>query len=123
MHRCLSIAELLTQICGEIYAFPESRPTLASMGRSCRTFKDVALGVLWREQHSLLPLFRTFPPDLWQKRDSEEGNGRKYVRTHNALGDYFFDICVVLAATDRGLGLGSIQSVRRTHRVYVPARQ
>lgn len=40
------------------------RCTLAALARTCRTFHDPALDILWYELSSLLPLLSTLPPDL-----------------------------------------------------------
>ncbi|KAH7917134.1 hypothetical protein BV22DRAFT_1026932, partial [Leucogyrophana mollusca] len=42
---------------------------LASLARTCRTFRDPALDVLWSFLKSFDPLIRCLPQDLWEMDD------------------------------------------------------
>ncbi|KAJ7635267.1 hypothetical protein FB45DRAFT_1143401 [Roridomyces roridus] len=41
------------------------KSNLASLARTCKTFRDPALDLLWCRQTSLQPALRLFPEDLW----------------------------------------------------------
>ncbi|OAX34371.1 hypothetical protein K503DRAFT_453401 [Rhizopogon vinicolor AM-OR11-026] len=77
MHPCLLIPEVLQQIFSNFdlsgteqncFTRPDrrvARHSLAALCRVCRSFKDVALDVLWVELLNLQPLFTRLPQDLW----------------------------------------------------------
>ncbi|KAJ7656801.1 hypothetical protein DFH06DRAFT_991494, partial [Mycena polygramma] len=44
--------------------------SLARLARTCRTFSDSSLDILWRSQESLAPLLRCFPPHVWEITES-----------------------------------------------------
>ncbi|KAJ7112019.1 hypothetical protein C8R43DRAFT_935722 [Mycena crocata] len=77
MHHCLQIAEMVHTIC--FYADParemdvsarlhwRNRPKqrdLARLARTCKTFRDPALDILWKSIN-LMHLIHCLPPDLW----------------------------------------------------------
>ena len=61
MHRCLLIQELLSIIFHHAHA----RKTLARLARTCKTFQDPALDILWCTQDTLLYLLKCLPCDAW----------------------------------------------------------
>ncbi|KAH7924043.1 hypothetical protein BV22DRAFT_541321 [Leucogyrophana mollusca] len=79
MHRCLHATDILYEIASKIYGYPgdpstmrmpvlrQARADLASLARTCRTFRDPALDVLWSFLNSFDPLIRCLPQDLWVK--------------------------------------------------------
>jgi hypothetical protein len=72
MHPCLGIPEISRMICEEAasvqFTFPlQGTRTLSSLARTCRALSSPALDLLWEMQFSLLPLFKTFPSDLWRE--------------------------------------------------------
>ncbi|KAH7924042.1 hypothetical protein BV22DRAFT_541174 [Leucogyrophana mollusca] len=81
MHRCLHITHILYDIASNIYGhvdplstknlpgLRQARADLASLARTCRTFRDPALDVLWSFLTSFHPLIRCLPQDLWVKDD------------------------------------------------------
>ncbi|KAI0715672.1 hypothetical protein C8T65DRAFT_643659 [Cerioporus squamosus] len=66
MHKVLHLPELLLQIC----AFADNR-TLAVLARSCGSFHECAIQVLWSDLRSLVPLVRCFPSDVWKEEGGE----------------------------------------------------
>ena len=67
-------------------------PSLASLARTCKTFLEPTLNVLWYTQTTLVPLVRTLPEDLWIEdvvgyvsRYGEKDPVRRLVRHHNTL--------------------------------------
>ncbi|KAH7922174.1 hypothetical protein BV22DRAFT_1037812 [Leucogyrophana mollusca] len=84
MHRSLQIPEILDAIISKIYEPPSAdelldywdddyslgvRVSLARLARTCRTFRDPALDVLWSFLKSFDPLIRCLPQDLWMHDD------------------------------------------------------
>ncbi|KAJ7186137.1 hypothetical protein C8R46DRAFT_1343201 [Mycena filopes] len=73
---CLKIPEILQEIFAQLLVHkPEvlvmlSRPhgaeTLSRLAQTCQRFSDPALNLLWRSQFTLIPLLKTFPPNLWE---------------------------------------------------------
>ncbi|KAG8213578.1 hypothetical protein J3R82DRAFT_10245 [Butyriboletus roseoflavus] len=69
MHHALHLEEILLNIFGQCYPpNPISRQRtsratadLAALARTCRTFKDPALDVLWTELVNLSPFARCIP--------------------------------------------------------------
>jgi len=68
MHRAFAISELLTHILGDVYNVNDKGPNLregvkdiARVSRVCKTFRDPALDLLWRNIDSLLPLLGLLP--------------------------------------------------------------
>ncbi|KAJ6491978.1 hypothetical protein C8R45DRAFT_900967 [Mycena sanguinolenta] len=65
MHHCLSILELVDNICEHLQGVDDGLGTLAALARTCRSFHDPALNYLWADQHNgLVNLIRCMPPDL-----------------------------------------------------------
>jgi hypothetical protein len=62
-HICLLPAETLFDIFTIIYEDSKrlSRTTIAALARTCRTFKEPALDVLWKDIDGLKPLVSCFP--------------------------------------------------------------
>ena len=76
MHACLVINELVVHIMGFLMegAAPGSgRPhgsrEIARLARTCKSFMDPALDLLWRTQGAVSPLVMCLPCELWEKRD------------------------------------------------------
>ncbi|KAH7929962.1 hypothetical protein BV22DRAFT_93909 [Leucogyrophana mollusca] len=63
MHQCLTVLELLHCI----FRYVALKKTLALLARTCRTFTDPALDVLYCELESLRPLIKCLPRDLWRE--------------------------------------------------------
>ncbi|KAH7911709.1 hypothetical protein BJ138DRAFT_885301 [Hygrophoropsis aurantiaca] len=61
MHRALLIEEI--QLC--IFNQVSERCTLAALARTCQTFAEAALDVLWCDLHSFTNSIRCMPHDLW----------------------------------------------------------
>ena len=66
MHRCLRIQDVLSIIFQCL-----SKASLAQLARTCTTFRDPALNILWRTQYTLLPLLRCLPQDSWAIQDKK----------------------------------------------------
>ncbi|OAX35132.1 hypothetical protein K503DRAFT_868468 [Rhizopogon vinicolor AM-OR11-026] len=93
MHACLLIPDILEHIFFDIYLSgtegglqcywevphttqPETQPeregarrSLAALSHVCRSFRDIALDVLWAELDNLEPLFTCLPQDLWTRNE------------------------------------------------------
>lgn len=73
MQRGLDILDIRLLICKEIDTFSVHRGrTLSALARSCRSFKDPALGTLWHSLSTLDPLFSCLPEDLWSPHGKNE---------------------------------------------------
>ena len=82
MHRCLQVLDIFHNIlefaCVEIWnehdpyhghhACYSSNPILAALARTCRSFLEPALDIMWRNQLTLAPLVGTLPADAIQER-------------------------------------------------------
>ncbi|KII86185.1 hypothetical protein PLICRDRAFT_43766 [Plicaturopsis crispa FD-325 SS-3] len=68
MHHCLQIGEILSQVCSALLDGDGAAglKSLARLARTCHTFSDPALDILWHTLPSLDPLIRTLPSDLWR---------------------------------------------------------
>jgi hypothetical protein len=62
-HICLLPVETLFDIFATIYEDSSrlSRTTIAALARTCRTFKEPALDVLWKDIDGFRPLISYFP--------------------------------------------------------------
>ncbi|KAJ7049623.1 hypothetical protein C8F01DRAFT_727007 [Mycena amicta] len=68
MHNCLCIAEVLDNIFGHLGGLDyHERRSLAAVARTCKTFTDPALDVLWAEQSNLENLLKCLPSNCWQE--------------------------------------------------------
>ncbi|KAJ7116932.1 hypothetical protein C8R44DRAFT_879462 [Mycena epipterygia] len=63
MHRCLQIREILDMF----FEPADSYGTLAALARTCTTFQNPALDILWRNQDTLMNLLRCMPTDLFSE--------------------------------------------------------
>ena len=73
MHHTLEIEEILLNIFGYIrgppgYTARSWSTHLAALVKTCRTFKESALDVLWEELDDLSPLARCLPAACYQLR-------------------------------------------------------
>ncbi|KAJ7171534.1 hypothetical protein C8R46DRAFT_1349476 [Mycena filopes] len=76
MHRCLRIPEILQSTFENLVvdgyrsystsAAPPDGQALSRLAQTCTGFSDLALDILWKEQASLVPLLKMFPPHLWK---------------------------------------------------------
>ena len=66
MHPCLCIDEILRIIAHELVG-SGGKATAVSLAYCCKGFEDPALDALWATQDRLLPLFKTFPTDIWSQ--------------------------------------------------------
>ena len=80
MHRCWEIGEIvigIVEVCqpektGRYTAHDkEGLRTLCSLARTCRSLERYALDALWYRQHSLAPLVKCLPDDLWVLDDAQ----------------------------------------------------
>jgi F-box-like len=67
MHRSLSIHEVLLSV----FSICDLE-TLKALARTCRTFHEPALDVLWEHQDDFLTLLKTMPSDLWEERQEHK---------------------------------------------------
>ncbi|KAJ7635234.1 hypothetical protein FB45DRAFT_830849 [Roridomyces roridus] len=58
----------------------EAKRDLASIARTCKTFRDPALDILWRRQTSLRPALLLFPEDLWVSRERGKRGFKEFRR-------------------------------------------
>jgi hypothetical protein len=66
-HVCLLPAEILCDIFTTIReddSKPSCRATVAALARTCRTFQEPALDVLWRDIKGFKPLLSCLPEDV-----------------------------------------------------------
>ncbi|OAX34625.1 hypothetical protein K503DRAFT_429912 [Rhizopogon vinicolor AM-OR11-026] len=142
VHACMLIQEILKQIFSDIYSSckdkdklkhdywrsfrcgssrPErkiARRSLAALSRVCRSFKDVALDVLWAELDNMEPLFTCLPRDLWHMSSR---NGMLTMRRPVTMADWsIFDR---YASRVRALGVLQVDSdiFGRIHEDFIHA--
>ncbi|KAG9316790.1 hypothetical protein JVU11DRAFT_2854 [Chiua virens] len=60
-HRCLAIVEVQRAIFHEVH-----KATLARLARTCQTFSNTALDILWENLASIMNLVRCLPEDIWE---------------------------------------------------------
>ncbi|KAJ7239891.1 hypothetical protein C8J57DRAFT_1727260 [Mycena rebaudengoi] len=73
MHRGLQILEIVELLCTELAgdlprygAGPPEHQSLAALARTCKTFRDPALDLLWSHQsNTMMNLLSCMPDDLW----------------------------------------------------------
>ena len=65
MHPCLNVDEIFRILLCELVD-SGAKATAVSLACCCRSFEGPALDVLWRTQHQLLPLLKSFPRDTWK---------------------------------------------------------
>lgn len=61
MHAALRLTETLAIVCEFL-----GSSTLAHLARTCRTFKEPALDVLWKVLPELYPLVNLLPDSTWE---------------------------------------------------------
>lgn len=65
-HYCLEIREILDNIFGYLVPYNyrgHGLGTLAALARTCKTFSEPALDILWYSQDSVVPLISCLPSD------------------------------------------------------------
>ncbi|KAJ6491968.1 hypothetical protein C8R45DRAFT_1212846 [Mycena sanguinolenta] len=73
MHHCLSILELVENVCEHLEGVDQGRRTLAALARTCKSFHGPALNCLWAVQRDgMVNLMRCMPPDLFEFKDHGE---------------------------------------------------
>ncbi|EIW81824.1 hypothetical protein CONPUDRAFT_164584 [Coniophora puteana RWD-64-598 SS2] len=78
MHRVLTIHELIQHIFGCLndhfsnVTGSGNERTLSALARTCQTFKEPALNVLWEKIASLDPLIKCLPKDAWKVEEDPE---------------------------------------------------
>lgn len=92
MHQALKIDELLVHIFTNLWEVDSSTteededlyhdvyPTLASLARTCRTFHERALDILWHTQRGLVPILLCFSDSISEHVDTDLS--RSLVRSH-----------------------------------------
>jgi hypothetical protein len=66
MHVCLNVIEILTFIACELVA-SGGKASAVGLACCCKSFEDPVLDALWETQDGLLPLFESFPRDVWDE--------------------------------------------------------
>ena len=65
MHRCLNVSELVGEIAELVMECGRKRD-LVSLAITSHTLTETVLTVLWKQQQSLVVLFKCFPADMWR---------------------------------------------------------
>ncbi|KDQ49973.1 hypothetical protein JAAARDRAFT_74445, partial [Jaapia argillacea MUCL 33604] len=73
--------------------------TPASLARTCRSFHEPALDILWKRQYSLKPLWKCLPSDLWDGK----GGGLVVTRPRRKLIPLDWDRFIFYARRIRAL--------------------
>ena len=72
MHQCLQLDDIVRLVAAEIINL--ERPSAVSFACTCSLIEATVMGVLWgSHQHDLINLFRCFPSDVWEIRESDSG--------------------------------------------------
>ncbi|KIJ06202.1 hypothetical protein PAXINDRAFT_92362 [Paxillus involutus ATCC 200175] len=74
MHRCLQIREILLEVFELVFTSENPYPELARLARTCRSFHEPAIDLLWYEQPSLLPLVMCFPREILDFSETRAGS-------------------------------------------------
>ncbi|KAJ7432821.1 hypothetical protein B0H11DRAFT_1889680, partial [Mycena galericulata] len=81
MHPSLHIPEIVSMICDELLngaerlthsLNPDTSQSLATMARTCKTFRDPALDLLWSSQRTVMNVLDCMPGDIWEWLDDPE---------------------------------------------------
>ncbi len=65
MHAILQIEEVFVKIADALdQTTPKARSALYALARTCRTFHEPAINVLWHTQTSLIPILRCIPAQV-----------------------------------------------------------
>ena len=104
MHACLNVDEIVRLIAHELVAF-SGEGSAAGLACCCKSFEDPVLDELWAKQVSLLPLFNSFPGDVWK------GGGYSVSAPTTCLFSLSL-ISIVLQKTPDDDGMGSSPEVR-----------
>ncbi|KII86227.1 hypothetical protein PLICRDRAFT_177804 [Plicaturopsis crispa FD-325 SS-3] len=70
MHSCLEVSEIIGPILEDSVL---SAADLARLARTCKSFCDPALDILWREQKDIRNILKCMSPDLWKEEASIPG--------------------------------------------------
>jgi hypothetical protein len=70
MHHCLEIPEILLQIFESTTSGSHDMSTLASLARSCRSFFEIAVDLMWAWR-DLYHLVMLMPEDLWEPTSTD----------------------------------------------------
>ena len=68
MHPALNILEIVV----DVFSYLDKK-TLRSLSRTSRSLREPALDLLWREQDSLIPLFKCLPQSRWVEEKTSIG--------------------------------------------------
>ena len=66
MHACLNVDEIVRLIAREL-ARPGAKADAVALACCRKSFEDPVLDTLWEIQNRLLPLFKSFPEDVWDE--------------------------------------------------------
>ena len=66
MHACLNVDEIVRLIAHELVVSSGERSAV-SLACCRKSFEDPVLDALWAEQDMILPLFKSFPCDIWKE--------------------------------------------------------
>ena len=64
MHACLNVDEIVRLIACELVA-SGGKGTAVALACCSKSFEDPVLDGLWKTQDRLIPLFKSFPGDIW----------------------------------------------------------
>ncbi|KAJ7466163.1 hypothetical protein B0H11DRAFT_1869859 [Mycena galericulata] len=94
MHQSLRIPEIVSLICEELLngaeqdlhcLNPDTSQTLAALARTCKTFQNPALDVLWSSQTTFMNVLDCMPGEIWHWQDDPEPGEEKVVLTRPVL--------------------------------------
>ncbi|KAF8146049.1 hypothetical protein K438DRAFT_529611 [Mycena galopus ATCC 62051] len=122
MHRSLDIAEIRDSIFAQLqddkdycdYHLSEkylaARKIFAALARTCKSFRDPALDLLWQKQETLVNVFKCLPSHLWQIQD----NG--YFRLKGDIFQKDWDQPLAYASRIRTLELSAPQDLELVYK-------
>ena len=118
MHHALEIHEILLKIFLYCHLNNMRRSDLPALARTCRTFKEPALDVLWEELIHLSPLAQCLPEDC--HRISVLGYVKMVPSLSAAVYDdepFFFQVLFILQVTYTGR-MGYPSKLHTSHPIY-----
>ncbi|KAG2146660.1 hypothetical protein DEU56DRAFT_785701 [Suillus clintonianus] len=124
MAQCLYISEIQLSVFYWIFVLDTSRgkhvsqATLAALARTCRTFHDVALDVLWQQFGTIARAIQCMPHDLWGGDSSRSQSGCIHLKLHRNLTKDDWNIFHKYALRIRHISLAN-QDIRRRKTLMV----
>jgi len=108
MHRALTITEILQHIFQDIDKDHDVRGvhpiSLAALARTCTTFRDPALDILWEFQYTVMHLLECFPRGLIFEAEVATDDNDNETEESRGPQKLFKDLCISRPITEEDWG-------------------